>query len=624
MLLGRTAELKETSTKNGYPIHRPHPNPPTSLSELAATLASNPTLRYQLPKDLYGAHNQQATRKFVPAFVAYDKIVLGFHAYFKQSVYESTEQYLLRRVKIQYYVEVRLESAEDASTDIIPLPNQDDSIAVVEPPVENSGIPQGILIKRQRLPKSSTEFYTVKDLNLATSVTFYGRTFRIVDCDDFTRRYMAETENITLNAPEAMPQDPHLAVRARLKGGVRGPSALSGGALGSPALLNQSSAAHNGDRLRRFLENDRKVLRFYAVWDDRATPNMEMREFIVHYYLVDDTVEVREVRKATTGRDMFPQLLRRQQLPKVLNDLVDIQLGPKFTWKDFRLGGTVSVLNREFLIRDCDEFTRNYLRENNPELTPADLEPISVPDGSTSSSTPDSPGSEWPPYNGFGTEEDSIGSCKHLVLQPPKKDFLKMLENEHKTLRFVARLDSKHVEDKDRRFVLTYRLADDTITIYEPPQRNAGILGGKFLERSRVLKSGQKLGDPADQTKYYGAADLSVGATLDIFKHKFVLMDADEFAFKWMEENRGLFPQADGDKVVGKVRAALVKAQVKKDVVEKGLREVAKEGNVARRDFLRVGRDLFKDVLTDHEIITLARKVGQEGFVNIVQLLSLF
>jgi hypothetical protein len=45
-----------------------------------------------------------------------------------------------------------------------------------------------------------------------------------------------------------------------------------------------------------------------------------------------------------------------------------------------------------------------------------------------------------PPYNGFGTVEDSMGSCKYLVLKPPKKDFMKMLDNEHKILRFVARM----------------------------------------------------------------------------------------------------------------------------------------------------------------------------------------
>ena len=46
-----------------------------------------------------------------------------------------------------------------------------------------------------------------------------------------------------------------------------------------------------------------------------------------------------------------------------------------------------------------------------------------------------------------------------------------MLENEHKILRFVALMDSKHREDQNRQFVISYRLADDMMTVYEPPQR---------------------------------------------------------------------------------------------------------------------------------------------------------
>ena len=62
--------------------------------------------------------------------------VLLFNAYFKQTLNESDKEYYrVRPVKIYYYLE-------------------DDSISVVEPIVENSGIPQGKLIKRQRLPKN--------------------------------------------------------------------------------------------------------------------------------------------------------------------------------------------------------------------------------------------------------------------------------------------------------------------------------------------------------------------------------------------------------------------------------------------------------------------------------------
>lgn len=37
---------------------------------------------------------------------------------------------------------------------------------------------------------------------------------------------------------------------------------------------------------------------------------------ILHYYLVDDTVEIREVHKPNDGRDPFPVLICRQKLAK--------------------------------------------------------------------------------------------------------------------------------------------------------------------------------------------------------------------------------------------------------------------------------------------------------------------
>lgn len=51
------------------------------------------------------------------------------------------------------------------------------------------------------------------------------------------------------------------------------------------------------------------------------------------------------------------------------------------------------------------------------------------------------------------------------------------------TLRFEAVLESIWPADKDRRFVFTYYLADDTISIFEPIPANAGRTGGRFLIR---------------------------------------------------------------------------------------------------------------------------------------------
>ena len=59
---------------------------------------------------------------------------------------------------------------------------------------------------------------------------------------------------------------------------------------------------------KQFLYNYRKVLRFFTRSEDLP--------YVIHYYLADDTVEVREVHHPNDGRDPFSLLLRRQKLPQ--------------------------------------------------------------------------------------------------------------------------------------------------------------------------------------------------------------------------------------------------------------------------------------------------------------------
>ena len=63
-----------------------------------------------------------------------------------------------------------------------------------------------------------------------------------------------------------------------------------------------------------------------------------------------------------------------------------------------------------------------------------------------------------------------------------------------------------------------------------------GIIGGKFLERDRVKKPGQ-IPYSTELSQYYMAPDLFVGATVSFNQHKFILIDADEYAFRYMEEH---------------------------------------------------------------------------------------
>ena len=73
-------------------------------------------------------------------------------------------------------------------------------------------------------------------------------------------------------------------------------------------------------------------------------------------------------------------------------------------------------------------------------------------------------------------------------------------------LRFVAVIDTNYSVDMSRRFIVSFYLSDDTIAVFEPPQRNSGVLGGKYLERGRVKLPGQEI-FKSELTKYYTASD---------------------------------------------------------------------------------------------------------------------
>ena len=64
----------------------------------------------------------------------------------------------------------------------------------------------------------------------------------------------------------------------------------------------------------------------------------------------------------------------------------------------------------------------------------------------------------------------------------------------------------------------------------------AGIIGGKFLERGRIRKPGQEQFSTR-LSEYYMARDLHVGALVEFNRFRFVLIDADEYAYRYMESH---------------------------------------------------------------------------------------
>ena len=132
---------------------------------------------------------------------------------------------------------------------------------------------------------------------------------------------------------------------------------------------------------------------------------------------------------------------------------------------------------RIFEIRGVDKFTQDYYKEKYGKEFPISSIEKPLPRPAVVV--------QVPPHNGFGDEVDSLGYVYDLVPKKPKIDFFKYVDNDKKILRYTARFNTKVPEDVDRRFIISFYLADDTISIYEPSQKNSGIEPGAFLERRK-------------------------------------------------------------------------------------------------------------------------------------------
>ncbi|XP_034383774.1 EF-hand domain-containing protein 1 [Cyclopterus lumpus] len=491
---------------NGYALaHRPTVGigQDPLLSELIQQEINE--LSFETPDITYGSFDQSLVNDFIPAYVALDKKVLCYYAYFQEKVlFSPEEECCVRPVVIYYHLE-------------------DDSMCIVEPRVENSGIPQGKRIKRQRLPKNERgEHYQWKDLNVGMDLEVYGVKYHITQCDTFTKEFM-ESEGIILNDSEPMPEDPYSKRRENPP----------------PAFTTASGSDH----MHQFLTMDRKVLHFFALWDDTDSLFGETRPVTVQYYLVDDTVEINEVYERNSGRFPFPVLMHRQKLPKKVKpkfetfpscvlEVSAAEVEEYYSPKHFQVGETIKLLGRRFLLYDCDAFTKEYYQKNHPDL---EMKPTEVP---KKTDLLKERKKEVPPYNGFGSPEDSLQNCLALIPGPPKKNVIKMLENEHKVLRYSARLDSENPGDEGRQFIMSYFLSNDMMSIFEKTTRNSGIIGGKFLKKKRILKPGSTV----DHSEFYSPADFAIGATVEVYGHRFVLTDADHYVLKYLEANTGQIP----------------------------------------------------------------------------------
>lgn len=206
--------------------------------------------------------------RILPQWIKYDKNVLKFNAYFVEHVVESAyENHRVRKCNIFYYLE-------------------DDSIHVTECKEENSGIPQGYLIKRHRIEKSKGVYVTWKDFNLCSEIVFYGKKFRICSCDEFTQKFYKDN-GCQLNEPEPMPE---LEIEDKFKKIDMKQNMESIGEL-KEYIEVKLGGGHPNKTLKKFLDNDRKVLNFDIAWWDEKYDKEEKR-YKMNFYLSDGMVSL--------------------------------------------------------------------------------------------------------------------------------------------------------------------------------------------------------------------------------------------------------------------------------------------------------------------------------------------
>ncbi|KAG5455647.1 MAG: hypothetical protein BJ554DRAFT_4856, partial [Olpidium bornovanus] len=241
-------------------------------------------------------------------------------------------------------------------------------------------------------------------------VTFYCRTFLITGCDVFTRNFLSK---IGVWVPPNMecPSDPYTLCRSELMSRMK------------PTRPNTQPKA----ALKKFLENDRRIR-------EQIPPN--------------------------SGRDNVTNFLRRCRLPKhpKFKPIGGKPEGPDeyYTDRDLTIGSVLHLYGRSFVICDCDTFTKEYYYhkygiESFEPLTfqqPVQIVSTSPHAGPASARPPAAAAaaggnSNIPPYNGFGSEEDSLGSCIALIPKPPRKDFKKLMRHDgNAALRFSASLNT--------------------------------------------------------------------------------------------------------------------------------------------------------------------------------------
>lgn len=584
---------------HGVPMEIP-PKPVSSLSRslgrsaTASSLLSSATPTRSFVSSRTIGSGMMKSKSSSAKWVNKANQVLAFNAYFKEAVHERAgENFRVRKCVIYFYME-------------------DETIQIIEHKAENSGIPQGNFVKRHQVPKagSSGEMYTLDDLQLGACIHIYGRQFFIVDCNKSTREYLQKERSPEMLQASGYPDDPYESQRSEFMLRETGADFTVARNMRKSDMKKFMEATLgntvNNRGLEGFLKYNggRDVLRFDCVWDDRSAMFGDLQKYTLHYFLSDSTIEILERPRPNSGRDPFPKLLKRMQLPRMWrtedangrSDEPSVDAFYRHT--DFYIGARVNCYNRQLVITDADESTRKFYEALGMPLS----EPQFVPEDETRRT----PAQDPPPYNGWGNEKDSLASCVSLIPKAPKTQFdIHGPKLDKQVLRFSGHLETNNVDDVDRKFVIQFFCSDNTISVREPPQRNSGVIGGNYLVQMQHKNP--------ETGKTYEQQDFYVGARVVLSRRTFIITDVDEHTLKHMEKMPALFPYSNAKAVLSGLRKKLqheARAGALTQLFRKYDRDLS--GKITIDEFASCLRGYDAD-LPDQAVVTLMRQFDKKG-----------
>ncbi|KAF0852619.1 conserved mitochondrial DUF1126 domain-containing protein [Andalucia godoyi] len=542
--------------------------------------------------------------------------VLQFEGYFTENVTESKDESLrVRTVGIQYFL-------------------ADGTVQIREKSHSNSGMAGGRILKRQRVLKWDTGMpVEYSDFNVGAELSIYGVRYHLVSCDAFSRNFLEE-QGIQVPGNEKMPTGQYDAKRSQIE---------------NHAAIRPRAEPFN-DNLIRFLNNDKVVLRFFALWDDRRRTGGALHNLVLSFYVQDETLEVADMFFNEFSKRYSSQaLLRRQKVPRDPKSLekqtnLVTALSPRrneenkkmyVTAKDLMVGHLVDLLGRKILIYDASAETRRYFSEvlgvsadlMQPLESALDLvEGNTVSDALTAAESGEDisrsvPTQPYPEYTGYGTEADSMQSVKTLHPQAPRINENKRMKYGNTSLNFVAELadppllsdisDARDPWQDKRKFSIRFYLATDEIVVTEA--FIDGGVGGICLSRRTVEL-------PGNRSLTYTIHDFAIGKVIDLNQRRYKIVNSDAATARFIvsEEIR---KEAEDNlqsaiSVFDRVLRAMPSPVVRLQWLTSLLQKVSAE--VITGDELRALCVQHKVELRDEQLSSLLRKYGESvGVLNV-------